>query len=721
MDHNSSLPSERTSRRPQFSLGSLLGLVALVAVFLSLRSLFDRFDGAVVVTGLALFEYLAFRSVVGSRWGRETASTDRAEPGSRRRITTPRTIAVVAVVSAAGGAWLCGLHLFALLKWECPRDSTLGIVVPLAWTLGGVALAAGTAGLAGLFAGLDLGRRFACPFALALGWLAGAVPMVVWRRFGESLAPAWACVTLTAVGLVAGVLWAVLVPGFGRHARRWAAWAASPVLTVGTLVLFYRFVAEYLVSKRLVVRDIILLAAAVWLAAIVAGMIGALLGALRDRRGRAAFSTAAATSAAIVDLPGASWPVVASEIDISGIQRLLARKTQRRELVLLAVLLALLTPVLAYPHRDGITRFFHEQRPALVDFLNGQYDSHREAVLLDAIRMQTIDLPPVDRAEVFSLAEPPDPFTESDPPPEPNRGFSVQPYDRLVPIENGVTLTGQEAEELAQLWRNCVFDETGGALDHRHYYGLRFHSRGRLILETTLCWECSNCSIEDGVAGHTWIGFWDQDEKLLDRLQEIAPLSNDRKAWLLVLRAWGAASTTELGVALGHLNEAIAMQPDFAIAHHFRGVVHARLGKSDEALADYGKSLAIEPGDRTYEARGDLYAARGEPNRAIDDYTKAIQLQEARQIPVEALQKRGLAFLRMGEYHKALADFNRILKDQPLFWTLDSKLYRLRANVYDAMGDGDRAEADRNTAASIDSVLGVPQPQDDAKLPAATP
>ena len=674
MDDNRTPPSQRTSRRPQFTLGRLLEVVTGTALLFSLWSLFGRLDGAVVGTGLLALDWLVLRALLDSRRSQVDYPPDGGRPDGRHSITTPWTIFLLSSATGAGGAWLFGFHVLAILGWQCPRYSILGVLVPLAWTLGGAALGAGALGLAWLLAGTGLSRRFACAFALAIGWLAGAVSTVAWR-FAESDAPGWISVSLAGAGLVAGILLAALLRAFGRHARRWAAWAAAPILAVGTLLTLYRFITQYAVFGTLVVRDFILLMAAVCLAAVVAGMIGALLGALRDRRRGVAFLAPLATceSTAADREPDGSWPAASSAVDIYSAKRQMDRRRLRRTNVLLAGLAALLAAILAYPHRHTITSFFHQQRRALTEFFDARYEAHRQRLLEDAMRRQTVDLPTVDRAEVFSLEEPSywQPGADGDNAVGPKSGFPVGPYRHLVQIHRSGTLAGQEAEELARLWRSRTFDDSGGALDHHHVYGLHFYSKGRLVLETSLCWENSNCSVEDGGIDHAWIGFWDEDEKLLARLQEIAPMPNSRKAWFLVRRSWLASGEGDLNAALGYANEAIALQPDYALAYCSRGATYRRLGKLDEALADY---------------------------------TKAIELQEPVHVPVDAYRERGLALLQLGEYQEALADFNRIINEEH-GWNPDT--YRQRAKVYQAMGRKDLAGADQQTARRLDADIRV--------------
>ena len=126
-------------------------------------------------------------------------------------------------------------------------------------------------------------------------------------------------------------------------------------------------------------------------------------------------------------------------------------------------------------------------------------------------------LPDVDEIEILALGgEVPDGTPDSFRPDlAPRRGT----VDRH-------TVRGADAERLAAIWRSIYFDRHFAALCHDPYYALRFRHRGKLILETSICWECSNVILPVGSLGKTEYGFdakSEEGQKLLSTLSQYAP------------------------------------------------------------------------------------------------------------------------------------------------------------------------------------------------------
>lgn len=91
---------------------------------------------------------------------------------------------------------------------------------------------------------------------------------------------------------------------------------------------------------------------------------------------------------------------------------------------------------------------------------------------------------------------------------------------------NRHTLRGGEAESLAALWRSLDFDQHFGGACHNPYYALRFRFQGKLILETSICWSCSNVILPVGVFGEVEYGFDAKSQsgkELLATLTRYAP------------------------------------------------------------------------------------------------------------------------------------------------------------------------------------------------------
>jgi hypothetical protein len=126
-------------------------------------------------------------------------------------------------------------------------------------------------------------------------------------------------------------------------------------------------------------------------------------------------------------------------------------------------------------------------------------------------------LPPVDEAEVVLLGE--GTKTRFEDP-------SIADYS----VVGSATLRGEDAQKVANLWRALRRGEQFSAMCHAPLYGLRFRDEGKLIFETTVCWECQNYSIPlgpGGILGHAEYGFDAKSEDakaLLTFLKQRVPI-----------------------------------------------------------------------------------------------------------------------------------------------------------------------------------------------------
>jgi tetratricopeptide (TPR) repeat protein len=143
--------------------------------------------------------------------------------------------------------------------------------------------------------------------------------------------------------------------------------------------------------------------------------------------------------------------------------------------------------------------------------------------------------------------------------------------------------------------------------------------------------------------------------------------------------------------AIADHNEAIRTDPTYAAGFMHRGNAYARHNDFDRAIADHSESIRLAPKDAdTFYNRGYTYSHKGDHERAIADYTAGIeldagksrlwgqrcwsrfvvgqQLQEALDdcnkasvlspnIP-QILAYRGFVFLKLGQFDKALVDFD---------------------------------------------------------------
>jgi len=145
----------------------------------------------------------------------------------------------------------------------------------------------------------------------------------------------------------------------------------------------------------------------------------------------------------------------------------------------------------------------------------------------------------------------------------------------------------------------------------------------------------------------------------------------------------------DLDKAMQDHSEAIRTDATYAAGYMHRGNAYARRGDWDRAIADHSEAIRIDPAYANgFYNRGLTYSRKGDHERAIADFTKGIelnanssqlwgqrcwsravigkQLQEAGddctkagslapKIP-QILAYRGFAYLKLGQFDKALAD-----------------------------------------------------------------
>ncbi|MBB5354006.1 hypothetical protein HNR46_004278 [Haloferula luteola] len=96
--------------------------------------------------------------------------------------------------------------------------------------------------------------------------------------------------------------------------------------------------------------------------------------------------------------------------------------------------------------------------------------------------------------------------------------FPIRPYGSDDPIYGRVELTGDELEHFLELWSYQVPSYWNQALCHEPAYGFRLYRGGRLVGETSICWECSNFYVTayPGMSG--WYGFIAESKSAKDLL-----------------------------------------------------------------------------------------------------------------------------------------------------------------------------------------------------------
>jgi tetratricopeptide (TPR) repeat protein len=154
----------------------------------------------------------------------------------------------------------------------------------------------------------------------------------------------------------------------------------------------------------------------------------------------------------------------------------------------------------------------------------------------------------------------------------------------------------------------------------------------------------------------------------------------------------------EFDRAIADFNQALKEFPDNALALRSRGSAYFAKGEFDHTIKDLSNAIVLTPRDLTlYRDRALAYEGKGDYARAVDDYSEMIRispksvqalgnrcylrakvnrdltqaledcdeaLKAARNDPV-TLERRGLVYLRMGNFDRARGDFEAVLKVNP--------------------------------------------------------
>ena len=127
-----------------------------------------------------------------------------------------------------------------------------------------------------------------------------------------------------------------------------------------------------------------------------------------------------------------------------------------------------------------------------------------------------------------------------------------------------------------------------------------------------------------------------------------------------------------------------------------RGITQMRLSDPDGAIAQYTKSLLLDPGNAmALNNRGKANADKGNLDAAIADYDKAIALAPERGL---IYNNRGFVRLRKKEFDAAILDFDKSIALDPTF----AFPYNNRGQAFAEKGNLEKAMADYDKSIALD-------------------
>ncbi len=139
-------------------------------------------------------------------------------------------------------------------------------------------------------------------------------------------------------------------------------------------------------------------------------------------------------------------------------------------------------------------------------------------------------------------------------------------------------------------------------------------------------------------------------------------------------------------------------QPDDGEAYAQLALTCLKLNRAAEAIAAAGKAIEISPGDAdALQTRGSAYLELGRCGEAVDDLATSLAIdRDAKRLGrmAETAYLLGKARARQGEHHQAIRYFSLAINELPTWATP----YESRAEVYERLGEAEKAAADRDEA-----------------------
>jgi tetratricopeptide (TPR) repeat protein len=126
--------------------------------------------------------------------------------------------------------------------------------------------------------------------------------------------------------------------------------------------------------------------------------------------------------------------------------------------------------------------------------------------------------------------------------------------------------------------------------------------------------------------------------------------------WLARALSLPNAGATDLQEALAALSKAVALEPNNLGYWTNRGVIYSRLGRREEASADFNKVNAlIRESSVAWLREGDLDAEAGQWDKAVEAYTRSLSGSGGH----VALVGRARAYRKLGKWEQCTADYGR--------------------------------------------------------------
>jgi len=147
--------------------------------------------------------------------------------------------------------------------------------------------------------------------------------------------------------------------------------------------------------------------------------------------------------------------------------------------------------------------------------------------------------------------------------------------------------------------------------------------------------------------------------------------------------------------ALADFDRAIALAPQWSLAHADRGIALVHLDRLDEAEAALATALRLDETEfAVHQGLGLLALKRGRPEQAVASFTRSLALEAGNSFTLGA---RAEAYWQLGRFAEALADLDAILAAEPGHAVSHAR--RARILLHQGHGEEALAAIDRAIAA----------------------
>lgn len=150
-------------------------------------------------------------------------------------------------------------------------------------------------------------------------------------------------------------------------------------------------------------------------------------------------------------------------------------------------------------------------------------------------------------------------------------------------------------------------------------------------------------------------------ERFDEAVLELEPVARNDKRGLYSL-ARSCSKTDRFDRAIDHLTHFIDIFGEGADIHYYIGCAHANLGRYDDAVQAFSRSLELEKQSRTHLQRGNVFLAQDQLESVYTDYMEGLSREPDN---AEIIYALGNYWYRVGDSEQALSCFNRTIELDP--------------------------------------------------------